>query len=71
MGFSLAPEDNSNFTMRTIMYCFGASEQDGDGNPALKSQATLEAIKYVKALYDEAMSKDVLSGMQRPITALC
>jgi multiple sugar transport system substrate-binding protein len=61
VGFSLAPEDNSNFTLRTIMYCFGASEQDGDGNPALKSQATLEAIKYVKALYDEAMSKDVLT----------
>jgi multiple sugar transport system substrate-binding protein len=60
VGLSLAPEDNSNYTMRTIMYCFGASEQDADGNPALKSQAMLEAIKYVKALYDEAMSKDVL-----------
>jgi multiple sugar transport system substrate-binding protein len=61
VGFSLAPEDNSNFTMRTTMYCFGASEQDGDGNPALKSKATLEAIKYVKALYDEAMTRDVLT----------
>ena len=60
-GFSLAPEDNSNFTMRTIMYCFGASEQAEDGKPALKSKATLEAIKYVKALYDEAMTKDVLT----------
>ena len=47
--------------MRAIMYCFGSSEQDGDGNPALKSKATLEAIKYVKALYDEAMTKDVLT----------
>ena len=47
--------------MRAIMYCFGASEQDADGNPALKSKATLEAIKYVKALYDEAMTKDVLT----------
>jgi multiple sugar transport system substrate-binding protein len=61
VGFSLAPEDNSNFTLRTIMYCFGASEQDRDGKPALKSQATLEALKYVKALYNEAMSKDVLT----------
>jgi multiple sugar transport system substrate-binding protein len=43
------------------MYCFGASEQKEDGNPALKSKATLEAIKYVKALYDEAMTKDVLT----------
>ena len=38
VGFSLASEDNSNYAMRTIMYCFGASEQDGDGNPALKSE---------------------------------
>jgi multiple sugar transport system substrate-binding protein len=61
VGFSLASEDNSNFTMRTIMYCFGASEQDEAGNPTLKSKAGLEAIKYVKALYDEAMTKDVLA----------
>jgi multiple sugar transport system substrate-binding protein len=61
VGFSLAPEDNSNFTMRTIMYCFGASEQDGEGNPVLKSKETLEAIKYAKALYNEAMTKDVLT----------
>ena len=61
MGFSLAPEHNSNYTMRAIMYCFGASEQDADGNPALKSKETLEAIKYVKALYEEAMTKDVLT----------
>jgi multiple sugar transport system substrate-binding protein len=61
VGFSLAPEDNSNYTMRAIMYCFGASEQDGNGHPALKSKVTLETIKYVKALYEEAMSKDVLT----------
>ena len=61
VGFSLAPEDNSNQTMRAIMYSSGSSEQDEDGNPALKSKATLEVIKYVKALYDEAMTKDVLT----------
>jgi multiple sugar transport system substrate-binding protein len=61
VGFSLAPEINGEWTMRAIMYCFGSSEQDQNGNPALNSKATLEAIKYVKALYDEAMTKDVLS----------
>jgi multiple sugar transport system substrate-binding protein len=60
VGFSLAPEDNSNWTMRTLMYGFGSSEQDADGNPALKSKATLDAIKYLKALYEEAMTEDVL-----------
>ena len=61
VGFSLAPEDNSNHTMRAIMYSAGSSEQDEDDNPALKSKETLEVIKYVKALYDEAMIKDVLT----------
>jgi multiple sugar transport system substrate-binding protein len=61
VGFSLAPEDNSNQTMHAIMYSFGSSEQDQDGNPALKSKETLEVIKYIKALYDEAMTKDVLT----------
>jgi multiple sugar transport system substrate-binding protein len=61
VGFSLAPEQNSAHTMRSIMYSFGSSEQDADGNPALKSQATLEAIKYVKGLYEETMTRDVLT----------
>ena len=38
--------------MRAIIYSFGSSEQDADGNPALKSQETLQAIQYVKALYE-------------------
>lgn len=61
VGFSLAPEQNSAHTMRAIMYSFGSSEQDENGNPALNSKATLEAVKYVKALYEEAMIKDVLT----------
>jgi multiple sugar transport system substrate-binding protein len=61
VGISLAPETNAEQTLRAIMYSFGASEQDGGGNPALKSQATLETIKYVKALYEDAMIRDVLT----------
>src|SRR5262249_19253515 len=61
VGFSLAPETNSGWTMRSIMYSFGASEQDTDGNPSLKSKETLDALRYVKTLYDQAMTKDVLS----------
>jgi multiple sugar transport system substrate-binding protein len=61
VGISLAPEQNSGHTLRAIMYSFGAFEQDGDGNPALKSKETLEVIKYVKALYEEAMFEEVLT----------
>jgi multiple sugar transport system substrate-binding protein len=47
--------------MRAIMYAFGSSEQDAEGNPSLKSKATLEAIKYVKALYQETMTDEVFT----------
>jgi multiple sugar transport system substrate-binding protein len=61
VGISLAPEPNSNHSMRAIMYSLGSSVQDVDGNPVLKSKQTLEAIKYVKALYQEAMIEEVLT----------
>lgn len=60
VGISLAPEHNGEHALRAILYSFGASEQDPDGNPALKSDATLEAIRYVKSLYEEAMTPEVL-----------
>lgn len=61
VGISLAPEHNSEHTMRAIMAAFGASVQDADGNPALNSAETLEALKFTKALYEETMTADVLS----------
>jgi multiple sugar transport system substrate-binding protein len=61
VGISLAPEDNSNQTILAIMYSYGASEQDEDGRPALKSKEMLEVVEYVKALYNDAMTSDVLT----------
>lgn len=61
VGISLAPEHNSEHSLRAIMYSFGASVQDNAGNPHLKSKETLEAIKYVRALFEEAMPEDVLN----------
>jgi multiple sugar transport system substrate-binding protein len=60
VGISLAPEHNAEHALRAILYSFGASEQDADGNPAIKSDATLEAVRYVKALYEEAMTPEVV-----------
>lgn len=61
VGISLAAEHNSNYSLRSIMYAFGSSVQDSKNNPALKSKETLEALKFVKALYREAMTEDVLT----------
>lgn len=61
IGISLAPEHNSEHSVRAIMASFGASVQDANGNPSLSSNNTLEALKFTKALYEEAMTADVLS----------
>jgi multiple sugar transport system substrate-binding protein len=61
VGISLAPEPNSNYALRAVMYSFGASVQDADGKPVLKSKPALEMVKYVKALYQEAMTEEVLA----------
>ncbi len=61
IGISLAVEHNSKHSMRSIMYAFGAMVQDENGSPALKSSKTLEALKFSKALYEEAMTPDVLT----------
>ncbi len=61
VGLSLAPEHNSKHTIRALMYAFGASVQDENGNFALKSTQTLEALKFYKALFEETMPSEVLS----------
>jgi multiple sugar transport system substrate-binding protein len=60
VGISLAPEHNSKHSIRALMSAFGAAVQDTEGNPVLNSTATLEAIKFAKALYEEAMTDEVL-----------
>jgi multiple sugar transport system substrate-binding protein len=47
--------------MRAVLYSHGASEQDEKGNIIINSKNTLEAVKFVKALYTETMTPEVLS----------
>jgi multiple sugar transport system substrate-binding protein len=61
VGLGLAPELDTNMTLRSIMASFGASVQAADGRLTLKSSQTLEAMKFVKALYQEAMTDEVFT----------
>jgi multiple sugar transport system substrate-binding protein len=61
VGIGLASEIDTNMALRTIMYAFGSSEQNAEGVPVLKSKETLEAIKFVKALYEETMTDEVFT----------
>jgi multiple sugar transport system substrate-binding protein len=61
VGIGLGGDIDCEAAMRALLYSFGASEQDADNRPALKSPAALEVFKFVKALYEETMTADVLT----------
>jgi multiple sugar transport system substrate-binding protein len=61
VGIGLSAEIDTGMAMRAILYSFGGSVQDERGNLVINSKNTLEAIKFVKALYSEAMSPEVFA----------
>ncbi len=61
IGIGLANEIDTGMAMRTIMYSWGSSVQDEKHNLVLKSKQTLDAIKFVKALYQETMTAEVFT----------
>jgi multiple sugar transport system substrate-binding protein len=61
VGLGLGGDTDGEAAIRALLYSFGAAEQDADNRPALKSPAALEAFKFVKALYEEAMTAEVLT----------
>ena len=62
LGIGLSErDDDSEMAVRAILYSFGASVQDAEGNVVINSKQTLEAVKFVRALFKEAMTPEVLS----------
>ena len=57
---NLSHRELSRMTLRSIIYSFGASVQDEEGNVVLNSKQTLEAVRFFKALYEEAMTKEAI-----------
>jgi multiple sugar transport system substrate-binding protein len=47
--------------MRAILWSFGGAEQDVEGNVTINSKNTIEALKYMKALYTEAETAEVFT----------
>jgi multiple sugar transport system substrate-binding protein len=61
VGIGLSAELDTAMAMRAIMYSFGAGEQDAEGSLTINSPQTLEALKFVKALFQETMTPEVLA----------
>jgi multiple sugar transport system substrate-binding protein len=61
VGVGLSQELDSNMAMRAVLWSFGGAEQDAKGNVTLYSKQTLDALKYVRALYKETMTPEVFT----------
>ena len=62
VGISLGHSNDPNTTWRGLLWSFGGALQDAEGkNVVLNSKETVEAVKFVAALYKEAMTSEVLS----------
>jgi len=62
VGISLGHSNDPSTTWRGLLWSYGSADQDEAGKKiVLNSKQTVEATKYVAALYKEAMTSDVLS----------
>jgi multiple sugar transport system substrate-binding protein len=62
VGISLGHSNDPSTTWRGLLWSYGGAIQDEAGKKiVLNSKATIEATKYVAALYKEAMTSEVLS----------
>jgi multiple sugar transport system substrate-binding protein len=62
VGCSLARSNDPNLCWRGVLWSYGATVQDETGkHVTLESKAAVEAVKFVAALYKDAMTNDVLS----------
>jgi multiple sugar transport system substrate-binding protein len=62
VGISLGHSNDPSTTWRGLLWSYGGAIQDETGKKVtLNSKETIEAAKYVAALYKEAMTSEVLS----------
>jgi multiple sugar transport system substrate-binding protein len=60
-GLGLSLELDTSMAMRALLWSFGGAEQDEHGNVTINSKQTIEALKFMKALYQESETPDVFT----------
>jgi multiple sugar transport system substrate-binding protein len=61
VGLGLSQELDTNMAVRALLWSFGGAEQDETGKVVLNSKETVEAVKYMRALYKETMTPEVFT----------
>ncbi len=61
VGIGLSQEMDSNMALRSLLWSFGGAVQDEEGRVALESKATVEALKFMRALHRETETAEVFT----------
>jgi multiple sugar transport system substrate-binding protein len=61
VGLGMSADDDSGFSLLSVMNAFGSSLQDEAGQITVNSPATVEAVKFVTALYRAGMTDEVFT----------
>src|SRR4029077_2766951 len=60
-GIGLSQELDTSMAMRALLWSFGGAEQDVQGNVTINSKETIEALKFMKALFQESETPEVFT----------
>jgi len=60
-GIGLSQDNDTSSAVRAMLWSFGGSEQDENGNVAINSKQTIEALKFMRALYQESETPEVFT----------
>ena len=59
VGIGISPEIDSEMANREVIWSFGGSVQDENGNVVFHSEATVAAVNYLAQLQNQAMTDEV------------
>ena len=61
IGLGIASNFDAQSTLLSLLHSYGASIQDEESNVVINRAATIEAVKFMTALYRQGMTEDVLT----------
>jgi len=61
VGLGLSQETDTNMAMRALLWSFGGAEQDETGRVTLYSKQTIDAVKFMRNLYQQCETPEVFS----------
>src|SRR5207253_5224532 len=61
VGIGLSQELDTNMAMRAILWSFGGAEQNEAGQVTLYSKQTIDAVKFMRELYQQCETPEVFS----------